>query len=63
MGNDQEVPEIIQDVSHIALYMAVAVVLGRQQITGPRIMALLQKRIAHDTEKLAGDKDTQALCG
>ena len=49
MCHDQKVPAIVQDFADVALNMAVAVVLRRQQIAGPCIMAFLQKRIADDS--------------
>jgi hypothetical protein len=33
MRNDQEIPAVIEDVSHIGLNVAIAVVLGGKQIT------------------------------
>jgi hypothetical protein len=56
MGDDEEVPAVIQDVPHVALDMAVAVALGGKQVTRPRIVAFFQKRISHDAGEFTGDK-------
>jgi hypothetical protein len=59
VSDDQKVPSIIQYLSNVALNMAVAVVLSRQQVAGPRNMAFFQKRIPHDSREFAGNEDSQ----
>jgi hypothetical protein len=61
MSHNQEVPAIIENFPNVALNMAIAVVLGWQQIAGPSIMALFQKRIAHYAGEFTGDKYTQGF--
>jgi hypothetical protein len=63
MGDDEEIPAVVQDVPHVALNVAVAVVLRREQVARPRIMALFEKRIPDYAGELASDKYPQRSYG
>jgi hypothetical protein len=56
MGDDQQVPAIVENVASVAGNMPVAAILGRQQVARPRIMAALQEGISDHAGKLAGDQ-------
>src|SRR5690606_5006366 len=57
---DHQVPPVVDDVQHVTLVVRSGA-LGRQQVAGPCIMALLDEGVANDARELAGDQDFHAL--
>lgn len=51
-----QIPAITDDVANVALEM-VSGQLGREQVTGPRVVATCHERIPNDAGELAGDED------
>lgn len=47
MGDHQQVPPVVQQITRVADNVPVRSILTRQQIAGPRIVAPFQKRVTH----------------
>ncbi len=64
MHHGQQIPVHIQHFAHIALHVTVAAILRGQQITGPGVMAAIEKRPAHRAAGFAADQNFQLFhCG
>ena len=60
MGNHQ-IPAIVQQLVNRALIVPSRICLALQQITGPRIVTMTAKGIAHSAAVFTGNKNTHQL--